>query len=47
MVKADPKQDYYADLELTSSATEEDVKRKFRLLGTPVTLEDKTNPDTA
>lgn len=40
MVKADPKQDYYADLELTASANEEEIKRKFRLLGMPDIMED-------
>lgn len=34
MVKADPKRDYYADLELKPSATEEEIKKQFRKLGT-------------
>lgn len=34
MVKADYKHDYYADLELTSSADTETIKKKFRDLGT-------------
>ena len=33
MVKADVKRDYYADLELPSTADGEEVKRQFRLLG--------------
>jgi hypothetical protein len=33
MVKADPKRNYYADLELPSTADAEDVKKQFRLLG--------------
>ena len=35
MVKADPKYDYYADLEIESNADENEVKKKFRLLGMP------------
>jgi hypothetical protein len=34
MVKADPKKDYYADLELPSTADHDEVKKQFRLLGT-------------
>ena len=34
MVKADPKKNYYADLEVSSSADIEDIKKQFRLLGT-------------
>jgi hypothetical protein len=33
MVKADVKRDYYADLELPSTADTEEVKKQFRLLG--------------
>jgi hypothetical protein len=33
MVKVDPKRNYYADLELTSAATTEDIKKQFRNLG--------------
>ncbi|MCJ1244858.1 hypothetical protein MMC30_002059 [Trapelia coarctata] len=32
MVKADVKRDYYADLELKASATEDDIKKQFRKL---------------
>ena len=34
MVKADPKRDYYKDLELPSGADSEEIKKQFRLLGT-------------
>ena len=34
MVKADPKRDYYKDLELPQSADTEEIKKQFRLLGT-------------
>ena len=34
MVKADAKRDYYADLGLKASATEDDIKKQFRKLGT-------------
>jgi curved DNA-binding protein CbpA len=34
MVKADFKKDYYADLELPSTADHDEVKKQFRLLGT-------------
>ncbi len=34
MVKADVKRDYYADLDLPSTADTEEIKRQFRLLGT-------------
>lgn len=33
MVKADPKRDYYADLELPANASDDDIRRQFRLLG--------------
>ena len=33
MVKADVKIDYYADLELPSTADAEEIKRQFRTLG--------------
>ena len=33
MVKADVKRDYYADLELPSTADTEEIKKQFRLLG--------------
>jgi curved DNA-binding protein CbpA len=33
MVKGDPNQDYYADLELQPGADTADVKRAFRRLG--------------
>ena len=33
MVKADVKRDYYADLELPSTADSEEIKKQFRLLG--------------
>ena len=35
MVKADVKRDYYADLELPSTADTEEIKKQFRLLGKP------------
>jgi DnaJ-class molecular chaperone len=38
MVKADPKRDYYADLELSGTADTEEIKKQFRLLGTLVFL---------
>jgi curved DNA-binding protein CbpA len=34
MVKADVDRDYYADLEVHPTASEEDIKRAFRNLGT-------------
>lgn len=34
MVKPDPRRDYYADLDLPSSAEHEEIKKQFRLLGT-------------
>lgn len=34
MVKADYKRDYYADLEVSSTADTETIKKKFRELGT-------------
>lgn len=34
MVKADPKRDYYKDLELPTTADSEEIKKQFRLLGT-------------
>jgi hypothetical protein len=34
MVKVDSKRDYYADLDLPSTADTEEIKRQFRLLGT-------------
>jgi hypothetical protein len=40
MVKADIKKDYYADLELPSTADTEEIKKQFRLLG-------KIMPDVA
>jgi curved DNA-binding protein CbpA len=33
MVKADPKRNYYADLELGPTATTDDIKKQFRNLG--------------
>lgn len=33
MVKADASRDYYADLEISSSASDEEIKKAFRLLG--------------
>jgi hypothetical protein len=33
MVKADAKRNYYADLELSTNAGEEEIKKQFRLLG--------------
>jgi hypothetical protein len=33
MVKADVRRDYYADLELKSSADTEEIKKQFRKLG--------------
>lgn len=33
MVKADIKRDYYADLELPSTADVDEIKKQFRLLG--------------
>ncbi len=36
MVKADLTKDYYADLELTSTATETEIKKQFRQLGKAV-----------
>lgn len=33
MVKADVKRDYYADLDLPSTADPEEIKKQFRLLG--------------
>jgi len=33
MVKADPRRDYYADLELTPAATGEEIKKQFKKLG--------------
>jgi curved DNA-binding protein CbpA len=33
MVKADAKRNYYADLELTSTADTEEIKKQFRKLG--------------
>lgn len=33
MVKADPRRDYYADLELQPAATGEEVKKQFKKLG--------------
>ena len=33
MVKADPRHDYYADLELPPGATGEEIKKQFRKLG--------------
>jgi len=34
MVKADVDRDYYADLEVQPTASEEDIKKAFRNLGT-------------
>ena len=34
MVKADPAADYYRDLELVSGATEQEIKKAFKKLGT-------------
>jgi curved DNA-binding protein CbpA len=34
MVKADIDRDYYADLEVQPTASDEDIKRAFRNLGT-------------
>jgi DnaJ-class molecular chaperone len=34
MVKADPKRNYYTDLELDPTATTDDIKKQFRNLGT-------------
>ena len=34
MVKAEYKRDYYADLDLTNTADQESIKRRFRELGT-------------
>jgi curved DNA-binding protein CbpA len=33
MVKADVKRDYYADLDLPSTADGEEIKKQFRYLG--------------
>lgn len=33
MVKADVKRDYYADLDLPSTADSEEIKKQFRYLG--------------
>jgi curved DNA-binding protein CbpA len=33
MVKADVKNDYYADLDLTPTADAEEIKKQFRTLG--------------
>ena len=33
MVKADVKQDYYADLDLPLTADAEEIKKQFRILG--------------
>lgn len=33
MVRADLKRDYYADLELPVNATDDEVRKQFRLLG--------------
>lgn len=33
MVKADVKRNYYADLELSTDATVEDIKKQYRKLG--------------
>jgi curved DNA-binding protein CbpA len=33
MVKADVKQNYYADLDLPTTATTEEIKKQYRTLG--------------
>ena len=33
MVKADPRRDYYADLELQPGATADEIKKQFKKLG--------------
>ncbi|KAL8758526.1 MAG: hypothetical protein Q9199_001438, partial [Rusavskia elegans] len=43
MVKADPKCDYYADLELTPSAEATEIKRQFKKLGLTASTQDR-NP---
>ena len=45
MVKADPKRDYYKDLELPQSADTEEIKKQFRLLGTFQSLDCQIHAD--
>jgi hypothetical protein len=33
MVKADPKRNYYADLDVLTNATTDEIKKSFRALG--------------
>lgn len=44
MVKLDASRDYYADLELPSTCTADDVKKQFRKLG-QLTLVVVSTPD--
>ena len=41
--KADPKQDYYGDLELSPNAEPEDIKKQFRKLGASVVRRSNMN----
>jgi hypothetical protein len=45
MVKADAKRNYYADLELSANAGEEEIKKQFRLLGDETTRHTGTQTD--
>lgn len=45
MVKADAKRNYYADLELSANAGDEEIKKQFRLLGSASCHPEETKAD--
>lgn len=47
MVRADPKRNYYADLELSSTADSEEIKKQFRMLGMNPFQDARTQADLA
>lgn len=44
MFKADAKRNYYADLELTPAADNEEIKKQFRKLGAFIPPSDDSKP---